>query len=121
MKRRVDREEARLADLRSTLTEITARLDGLPRGQNYGSRVEGIVAKIIDSERLIEALKAIWVMCIAELNDRLDMLVRNSVQRTILLRRYGFGRPFSAIIKETGYSRRHVFTLHRKGLRELGL
>lgn len=121
VQRRVEREESKLADLRATLAEVTSRLDGLPHGWNYGSRIEGLVAKIIDLERQIEALKAIWTECIVELNERLGEVIQNAARRTVLLRRYGFCRSFDVIIRETGYSRRHVFYLHRKGLRELGL
>ena len=111
----IEREKQRLADLRDAVARITAPLDGLPRSNNYTSRVESLIVLIAEAE---ENLRDLYDEKLVARLNLLSIIHRTTgltpqMERLLELR-YCRCLSFAAIAKEMGYSQRHTYKLHHE-------
>lgn len=120
LKLRIAAEKSRLNRYKDLIDNLTAEIDGLPRAQNSAkSKVEGIAALIVDTEKTISALIEIKIDCILELQKYLFGIISNDAAREVILYRYGLCLPFNDIAARLHYSARKIFYLHSLGIDEL--
>ena len=116
----IHKEEARLLKLKDWINRITQEIDGLPHEQSYKrSSVEELATQIIDCERNIDNLKLIKAENSSKLVKKIDDLISDEVQKTILVERYVFCEYFKKIAKKINMSEPNVYFQHRKGLKIL--
>ena len=116
----IHKEEARLAKLKDWINRITQEIDGLPHEQSYKrSSVEELTIQIIDCERNIDNLKLIKAENCSKLVKKIDDLISDEVQKTIMVERYVFCEYFKKIAQKIHMSETNVYFQHRKGLKIL--
>lgn len=95
--------------------------DGLPKTPTADSRVERIAIKIADASRRVDELKEQRDEVIPLLEKKIYDEVGNGTLRRILYLRYIEDFRFCDIVTVTGYSEPHVYRLHNKALKILGI
>lgn len=118
---RIEKEEIKLLRLNALARSTTAELDGLPHNKTESSKVEQIAIRIFECKETISLLKKVRILCRIELNNLLEVHVRNPAQCQVLFLRYGLCKAFKVIGRELGYSESTVFKLHKAGLKALEL
>ena len=117
IRREIESLRAHIRTLRLSVTNITAKLDGLPHSKATTSKIEELAVKIADEERRLAELQI-------ELADKAVVLSAEICRRVsgvageILIMRYIGGASFDKISSTTGYSRSYVSRLHQRGKQE---
>jgi len=119
--REIDRKVQEIARWRGMLGKITAVYSSAPLGGGsiYG-KTEGIVAKIVDLEREINADIDMLVDLREDIKAKIAA-VENNRERMLLEFRYLDGKTFEWIAGEMEFSWRHIHRLHSQSLLNLSM
>lgn len=119
-KRKLEEMRLRLRGIEDCLKAITTKIDGLPKGTNFDSRIEKLTAAKVDLEeeimRTADALTDLQIKLTEEISTSADL---NILEKEILIRRYVTGEEFKAIWREVNVSEPHCYYLHRRGLAKM--
>ena len=111
--------EDKLSDLRDVQGSIaTTHIDGLPKAKKLDSSVERIVARIAETQDLIDSLQVELAGVMIDLSDEISRRVKSSRARKILHRRYVCCDMFKEIAVDLRLSQNEVFYYHRKACKE---
>jgi DNA-directed RNA polymerase specialized sigma subunit len=114
--REIDRKLEEVARLRSKLTRIMPIYSTEPKGGgSIRGKTEGIIAKIVDLEKEIDA----DVDRLISIRDNIKAIieaVEDDRERLLLQYRYLDGKTFEKIAVEMNYSWRHIHRLHSRAL-----
>ncbi len=114
----IDSNLAELENLKSLSTSVSGANYGAERvqgGNLPGSRIEGIVLKIIDLEREIQAEIDRYIDLKKSIRESINE-IQNQNEKLILRYRYVELLSWSEIQREMNLEETQVFTLHRKAL-----
>lgn len=101
LNREIELDEKRLRELEAESTSITCNMSGMPSGGGASSKVEKIVAEIVDLKAIIAAKQ---IQCIHE-RQRLERYIADvpdSLVRMVLTLRYISGLPWSQVAFSIG-------------------
>lgn len=104
-----------LARLKSLATAITPKLDGLPKAKSLSSRVENLAVKILDCENRLAELVEKKICAQVDLTMELAEQLTNNILSVMTLH-YVHGKTFAEIGRTIHYSRKQVWTFHKRGL-----
>lgn len=121
VKKRLEREQRNLDDLRIMADPVSAPLDGMPHAKPLTYKVERIAALMIESQQLIERLGDMLAERKFELLRKLQSLQLNELQQRVLYYHYVACLKFAEIAKLMSFTKLHIQFLHRQGLKALGL
>lgn len=121
VKKRLEREQRNLVDLRLMAEPSPPPLDGLPNAKSLTYKVERIATLMIESQQLIERLGNMLAERKFELLTKLQSLQLNELQQRVLSYHYVACLKFAEIAKLMSYTKLHVHFLHRQALKALGL
>jgi DNA-directed RNA polymerase specialized sigma subunit len=114
--REIDRKLEEVARLRSKLTRIMPIYSTEPKGGgSIRGKTEGIIAKIVDLEKEIDA----DVDRLISIRDNIKAIieaVEDDRERLLLQYRYLDGKTFEKIAVEMNYSWRQIHRLHSRAL-----
>ena len=117
--REIDRKLEEVARLRAKLTRVTEVYTAEPKGGgSIRGKTEGIIAKIVDLEKEIDA----DVDRLISIRDNIKTIiesVEDDRERLLLQYRYLEGRTFEWIAAEMNYSWRQIHRLHSQALTNL--
>jgi len=112
---RIDSKLEQVWALRALAAKTSSTMSGMPRNAPNVQTMEAIVAKIVDLEteinRDIDTLVDLKRDIVAAIKG-----VRHPDQQVVLEMRYLCGLSWPQIAERTGYSVRHVHTLHGQAL-----
>ncbi len=114
----IDSNLAELENLKSLSTSVSGANYGAERvqgGNLPGSRIEGIVLKIIDLEREIQAEIDRYIDLKKSIRESINE-IQNQNEKLILRYRYVELLSWSEIQRKMNLEETQVFTLHRKAL-----
>lgn len=121
VKKRLEREQRNLVDLRLMAEPSSPQLDGTPHEKPLTYKVERIATLMVESQQLIERLGNLLSERKFELLRKLQALQLNELQQRVLSYHYVACLEFSEIAKLMSFTKRHILFLHRQGLKALGL
>lgn len=121
VKRRLEREQRNLVDLRIMAEPSANVLDGMPHATPLTYKVERIAAQMADSQRLIERLGELLAQRKFELLTKFQALKLNELQQRVLSYHYVACLKFKEIAKLMHFTDDYIHFLHRHGLKSLGL
>lgn len=116
LRRELEKEKSRLESLKAAVTNLTVKLDELPRSSARVSRTEKLATQIIDSERRIAELEIELVNQALNLTEEILRRVAGQ-SANVLLMRYIRIKSFEDIAARLNYSRSYVSRLHRQGVK----
>lgn len=121
VKKRLEREQRNLVDLRLMAEPSSPPLDGLPTAKPLTYKVERIAALMVESQQLIERLGDMLAQRKFELLRKLQALRLNELQQRVLSYHYVACLKFADIARLMNFTKDYIFVLHRHALKALGL
>ena len=108
-----------LTQLRAIAESVTSALsaDGRVQTKRHKDRIGGIIAKLIDLERRIEADVDQYLVIKADIRARINR-VEDPRLKVILLRRYVIFDKWYEIADGLGIDERYLYKLHKKAVKE---
>ena len=95
--------------------------NGLPKVANPNSRVERFAVKIADASDKLNELRKELEETIPRLESKIRQEVPNQTAHRLFILRYVEGMCFKDISRAMGYSEQHIYYLHNKTLKSLGI
>ena len=121
LKAAISESEKELEMWRRTATLKVPAQNGLPKTQNPNSRVERFAVKIADESHKLMELRQRLNDAIPRLESKICHEVADATARRIFILRYVEGMYFRDIGFAMGYSEQHIYYLHNKTLKSLGI
>lgn len=121
VKKRLEREQRNLVDLRLMAEPAPPQLDGTPHAKPLTYKVERIAGMIIESQQLIERLGELLAHRKFELLTKLQSLQLNELQQRVLSYHYVACLKFVEIAHLMNFTKDYIHFLHRHALKALGL
>lgn len=118
-KRRVERIEAELEEIRTMKMNPSINSDGMPHGHSQ-SDLSSYAADITELEERLYQEGVQQVKEYKDISYRIDLL-KNENERDTLFYRYIKGKEFWEIAQKMNCSERQIHRYHRDGLRNLKL
>lgn len=116
LKKELEQERRRLEELKLLSTNITGKIDGLPRVKAQSSKVE-LAAQIVDSERRISELEVALISQSVTLTEEILKRVTGQAVNVLIMRYVGLKR-FEEIALEMKYSKPNIYRFHSRGVKE---
>ena len=120
-KKCMEKEQRNLVDLRIMADPVPAPLDGLPHAKPLTYKVERIAGLIIECQQLIDRLGEMLAQRKFELLTKLQSFQLDELQQRVLSYHYVACLKLRDIAKLMNFSLVYIQSLHRKGLKSLGL
>ena len=121
VKKRLEREQRYLADLRLMAEPSSPQLDGMPHAKPLTYKVERIAGLMVESQQLIDRLGGLLAERKFELLTKLQSIQLDELQQRVLSYHYVACLKLRDIAKLMNFSLVYIQSLHRKGLKSLGL
>lgn len=112
--REIEMTRNQLESLRTAATNITTKIDGLPRAKERSSKTETFATLITDAENRLAELCNEYADAAFKLADEITRRVHGKASE-VLFWRYCMCKSFSDISAELSYSEPRIFQLHRQG------
>lgn len=115
IQKQIEAEYVELQNLRDNASRITPTYSLAPGGSGTGQRIENAMAKIVDTENIIQSEMEILMVALGEIRQ-LIALVDDPVLRLILHKRYLCYQKWEQIAADLNYSYRRVLQMHGRAL-----
>ncbi len=128
LKKQIAATQSKLSALRecveSTTTKYTREknytaLDVSPKGKNPDSKIEVLIALIVDTESEINNLQARLIEAVSELTTKIQAEIKDSTEQTLIIYRYVACKYFRDIGYLMGYSENWIYWKHNLILRNI--
>lgn len=121
VKKLLEREQRRLKDLEVFSSSTSPILDGMPHAKPLVYKVERLATMMCECQSRIDELAEQLIQAKFDLLNRIQSQRINELYERVLCYHYVSCLKMFEVAKLIGYTREHIWKLHNRGLKALGL